>query len=128
MAMEQNMTLISLKDSAKLIKENRNEGKKIAVWSKKGKTLVTSDDYFNLSRNNQFDIVECPYDDFNNNGESKKRNRKSYERTKNAVDHCFAQDIDKEKKVWKFQLRGDNSQIKQTSKLNMKRKLYSKLR
>lgn len=98
-SMKENTTLLTLKDSAKFIKENRNEAKKVAVWSKRGKVLYTAEEYCSLAKSISVDITECPFDDFNATGESKKRNRKSYDRTKHCLDVCLAQDSDKENKV-----------------------------
>jgi hypothetical protein len=91
MSFKDKLTFLTVQDSSKLIKENRNEGKKIALWSKKGKTLLTVEDFGQLSENVYFDLLECPYDDFSSTIESKKRNRKAYERTKNSVDFCFSE-------------------------------------
>ena len=82
--------MLTLHDSAKLIKENRNEAKKFAVWSKKGKTLIKPEEYSELSRAVSFDLTECPYDGFKSL-DSKKGNRKAFDRTKSAIDHCFSE-------------------------------------
>ncbi len=88
--------LLSVKDSGKSVKENRNEGKKLAVWSKKGKTLITTEDYCQLGSSVSVDMIECPFDDFNTAGETKKRNRKSFDRTKSYFDAFVNAEVDKE--------------------------------
>lgn len=92
------LTVLTLKDSAKFIKENKNEGKKLAVWSKRGKTLCTTEEYSDLSASLSFDLTECPFDDLES-GETKKRNRKSFERTKLYADTFFNEEPNKENKV-----------------------------
>lgn len=99
---ENNLTLLNLKDSAKLVKDNRNEGKKVAVWSKKGKTLHTTEEYCALANCVSIDLIECPFDDFNLTSETKKRNRKSFDRTKGYFDVCMGAGNDEDKKMEKI--------------------------
>lgn len=82
-------TYLPIHDSSKQELTGFNEGKKIAIWSKKGKNLITSDVFAEFVNNIQFDLAECPYDDQNSYIESKKAIRKCYERTKQFVDHLF---------------------------------------
>ncbi len=97
--MHDNLTLLTLKDSARFIKENKNEGKKLAVWSKRGgKTLCTTEEYNNLSASLAFDLTECPFDDLESS-ETKKRNQKSFARTKNYADSFFNEEPNKENRV-----------------------------
>ena len=84
-----NINLLTIQDSSKLVNDQKNEGKKLALWSKAGKSLLSSDDFKKVFSNLNFDLVECPYDDFNSSIESKKRIRKAYDRTLNLIDAIF---------------------------------------
>ena len=57
--------------------------------SKSGKTLLSSEDFKKIFHSIHFDIVECPFDDFNENIESKKRVRKAFVRTLNFMDTLY---------------------------------------
>ena len=89
MAFENNATLLTIQDSSKTAADHKNEGKKLAIWSKSGKKLLTSEDFKQIFSKINFDMVECPYDDFNESNEFKKRVRKAYDRTLNFVDSVF---------------------------------------
>jgi hypothetical protein len=89
------LVLLNLKDNGKHVKENRNEGKKLAVWSRKGKTLITTEEYCDLGNSVAVDMIECPFDDFNAASETKKRNRKSFERTKSYFDTFVTAEVDR---------------------------------
>lgn len=88
-SMQNYVTYLSLHDSSKPEKTGFNEAKKIALWSKKGKTLVSSEMFENFINNVQFDLVECPYDEQNTMIESKKFIRKMFDRTKHFVDYFY---------------------------------------
>ena len=94
--MEDKLTYLSVQDSSRPFKDGFNEANKIALWSKNGKTLVTSQMLADFVNDVGFDLIECPYDDHNFPAESKKRNRKAFDRTKHFIDAFF----------------GENSQIK----------------
>lgn len=81
--------MLTVQDSTKLVSDQKNEGKKLALWSKAGKCLLSSDDFKKAFSNINFDLIECPYDDFNSVIESKKRVRKAYDRTINLIDAIF---------------------------------------
>jgi hypothetical protein len=83
---KENLTMLTIQDSSKNVLESKHEGKKLAIWTKTGKCLLSSDDFKKLFANVNFDLVECPYDDFNLAIESKKRIRKAYDRTLHFID------------------------------------------
>lgn len=87
--MKDYITFLTIHDNSKFYKNGYNEGKKIAIWSKRGKNLLTSEMFDDFIKNVHFDIVECPYDDCNEPVESKKQIRKAMERTKSFVDWFF---------------------------------------
>lgn len=89
-------TFLTIKDSAKSLPDGYNEGKKIALWSKKGKTLITSSDYSSLLKSLRFDLAESLYDDQNKEIEAKKQIRKAYDRTKSFIDDFFGESKDTE--------------------------------
>jgi hypothetical protein len=85
--MKDYFTYLSLYDSSKPPQSGYNEGKKVALWTKKGKTLVTSELYAEFVNSDlKFDLVECLYDNQFSVGESKKQTKKSFERIKQSVD------------------------------------------
>lgn len=94
-AMKDYITFLSLHDNSKIYQSGYNEGKNVAVWSKRGKTLVSSEIFDEFIKNVHFDIVECPYDDIEGPIDSKKQIRKAIERTKNFVDWFFRNELEK---------------------------------
>lgn len=93
-------TLLTIKDSAKSLPDGYNEGKKIALWSRKGKTLLASSDYNSLLKKLDFDLAESLYDDQNKEIEAKKQIRKAYDRTKLFLGDFFGDAKDPEIKVY----------------------------
>lgn len=94
-AMKDYITYLSIHDNSKIYQTGYNEGKKIAIWSKRGKNLITSEVFEEFIKSVHFDVVECPYDDFNEVVESKKQIKKAIERTKNFVDWFFGEKTEK---------------------------------
>lgn len=84
------VTYLSIKDSSKVYQDGYSEGKKVALWSKKGKTLVTADLYAECVNNLEFDLIECLYDDQNSKYDSKKTLRKAFERSKTYLELFFS--------------------------------------
>lgn len=86
-------TYLTIHDSLSNKKLGYNEAKKIAVWSKKGKTLLGEEEYARFLNESQFDLAECLYDfQISVTFESKKQVRKAYDRTKHFVDTLFAKE------------------------------------
>ena len=72
--------------------------------SKSGRTLLSGDDFRKIFSSINFDIVECPYDDFNESIESKKRVRKAYDRTINLMDNFFEKSETQIKVILNFKI------------------------
>ena len=100
--MKDHMTYLSIHDSSKESKNGYNEGKKIAVWSKKGKTLVNAELFSDFLNNVKFDLAECLYDNQISLNDTKKQIRKSFERTKQFIDTFFAEEIKQGQMVFIF--------------------------
>lgn len=103
-SLKDNLTLLTIQDSSKYVLDHKNEGKKLAIWSKTGKSLLTSDDFKKMFTNLNFDLVECPYDDFNSAIESKKKIRKAYDRTLHFIDEIFKKEDQTIKVITHFEI------------------------
>ena len=88
------LTYLTIRDSGRNAPDGYNEGKKLAVWSKRGKSMVTSELFNELVNSLKFDLVECPYDYADSIPDSKKKTRKAYDRTKHFVDLYFGESKD----------------------------------
>ena len=91
-ALENYFTYVPLHDSSKNSPDGFSESKKIALWSRRGKTLVTEETFKELIENLDFDLIECFYDDQNGPIESKKRAKKIFERTENFIETFFSKE------------------------------------
>jgi hypothetical protein len=78
--------------STRAAPEGYSEGKKIALWSRRGKTLLDSEAFADFLKNVDFDLVECLYDDQSSSAESKKRAKKAYDRTLKFVELFFSKE------------------------------------
>ena len=54
---KENLTMLTIQDSSKNVLESKHEGKKLAIWTKTGKCLLSSDDFKKLFANINFDLV-----------------------------------------------------------------------
>ena len=90
-------TYLSVHDCAKQPPPGFNEGRKIAIWSKKGKTLVSAESYSEFVNSVKFDLVECLYDNQIGFNDSKKQLKKSFDRIKQFIDDFY----DKENRLVK---------------------------
>jgi hypothetical protein len=72
--------------------EGYSEGKKIALWSRRGKTLLDGDGMAEFLKNVDFDLVECLFDDQDSTKESKKRAKKAYERSLKFIEQLFSKE------------------------------------
>ena len=67
-----------------------SEGKRVALWSKRGKSLLATEQFGKFLNQVHFDLVECMYDDQNSAVESRKRIKKMHERTEQFVNLFFS--------------------------------------
>jgi hypothetical protein len=86
MQLRDSFTYMSMQDTSKQRQGGYSEGLKLAVWSKKGKTLVSTTMYADFVNNVKFDLVECMYDHQIGLNDSKKQAKKAYERIKQLID------------------------------------------
>jgi hypothetical protein len=80
------LTYMSMHDTSKQRQAGYGEGLKLAIWSKKGKILVSSDMYAEFVNTVKFDLVECMYDHQIALNDSKKQIKKAYERIVKLID------------------------------------------
>ena len=90
MSMKNNLTFLTVQENCKATREGKSEGNKLAVWSRRGKTLLDNNDYIQIAESCSFDFIECLNDDLNSTKEAKKRIRKAYERNKQFVEFHFS--------------------------------------
>ncbi len=88
--MEDFYTVLTLHDNSRWVQDGFSEGQKVAVWSKRGKTLISKESFTEFVNTVKFDLIECPYDDHYSKIESKKRLKKALDRTQGFIDTIFA--------------------------------------
>ena len=91
-AMNNNLSYLTVHDSARPNPAGFNEAKKLAIWAKNGKHFVNLESFVEFVNEAHFDMIECLYDDPNSILESKKSVRKLFDRTKYFVDGVFAEE------------------------------------
>jgi len=91
--MEDFYTILTLHDNTRWLQDGFSEGQKVAVWSKRGKTLISKESFTEFVNAVDFDLLECPYDDHCSKIESKKRLKKALDRTQGFVDSIFNTEI-----------------------------------
>jgi hypothetical protein len=86
---------LSTQDCANPRDKSFDEGKTIAVLSKRGKFAINTDVYENILTAYGVDCSECAYDGVTPINCSKKRILKSFDRTKYFLEHFFNKDTPK---------------------------------
>jgi hypothetical protein len=91
-SMPDKFVYLTVLDRARPLQEGFNESNKLAIWSKKGKTLLSAETYESLVKSTEFDLVECPFDDYTTHVDSKKRLKKLIDRTSHFVNKLFGEE------------------------------------